>query len=184
MNKYTEIKGYPGYFINRHGSVMNAHGHIMHAKKTNNSTTGYYATKLFVNGKPKYPLIHRLLALTFLGDPPTGKHVVNHIDGNGLNNSLSNLEWVTVRENVRHAVRIGLSKGIRGSANKSSKLTEEQTLQVIEMYRQGIRLKEISAIYKIAESTVSRIATGIRRIRDNNVCNSRYTTTKQRQEVK
>ena len=184
MDLYTEIKGYPGYFINQLGNIKNAKGHVMHAKKTNNSTTGYYATKLFVNGKPKYPSIHRLLAMTFLGDPPTDKHVVNHIDGNGLNNTLSNLEWVTVRENVRHAVRIGLSKGIRGSANRSSKLTEEQTIQVIEMYRQGIRLKEISAIYKIAESTVSRIATGIRRVRGDNMCNNRYSSLKQRQEVK
>ena len=38
MDLYTEIKGYPGYFINQLGNIKNA-------KKTNNSTTGYYATK-------------------------------------------------------------------------------------------------------------------------------------------
>ena len=53
--------------------------------------------------------VHRILALTFL-EPVKGKNFVNHIDGNKLNNKLSNLEFVTASENMQHAYRVGLIK--------------------------------------------------------------------------
>ena len=52
---------------------------------------------------------HRLLALYFIPNLEN-KEQVNHIDGNKLNNDLSNLEWVTAKENSNHAWRIGLQK--------------------------------------------------------------------------
>jgi len=53
---------------------------------------------------------HRVIAVTFLGDPPEGKNDVNHKDGNKTNNSVSNLEWCSRGENLEHARRLGLSK--------------------------------------------------------------------------
>lgn len=57
--------------------------------------------------------IHRLVALTFLGEPPLN-YVVNHKDKNRQNNNLSNLEFVTPRENVIHG---------KDKTNTSSKYT-------------------------------------------------------------
>ena len=51
--------------------------------------------------------VHRLVAQAFLGDHPG--LVVNHKDGDRYNNNLENLEWVTQRENVLHAMRAGRS---------------------------------------------------------------------------
>lgn len=51
--------------------------------------------------------IHRIVALAFLPNIEN-KAVVNHIDGNKHNNKLSNLEWVTLSENAKHAVDTNL----------------------------------------------------------------------------
>ena len=56
-----------------------------------------------------YTRVHRLMAASFLGkseDPL--ETVVNHIDGNGFNNRIENLEWSTESENSIHAVETGL----------------------------------------------------------------------------
>jgi hypothetical protein len=53
--------------------------------------------------------IHRLVAKAFIPNPE-GKPEVNHIDGNKLNASASNLEWVTGSENLKHAHKTGLKK--------------------------------------------------------------------------
>lgn len=46
--------------------------------------------------------VHRLVAITFLPNPDS-LPVVNHIDGNRSNNNIDNLEWVSYRDNTRHA---------------------------------------------------------------------------------
>lgn len=57
---------------------------------------------LWKDKKEKTWLVHRLIALTFL-DKPDGKDYINHIDGNRLNNHISNLEWCDHTENNNHA---------------------------------------------------------------------------------
>ena len=65
---------------------------------------GYKAVTLFVNGKPKYSTVHRLVALAYL-DNPDKLPCVNHIDENKLNNRVENLEWCTVKHNDNHGTR-------------------------------------------------------------------------------
>lgn len=75
---------------------------------------------LYENKKRSKKLVHRLVAQEFL-ENPTEKEQVNHIDGNKSNNYLSNLEWVTRSENVKHAYLIGLkkpTKKVRAAAQK------------------------------------------------------------------
>lgn len=68
-------------------------------------TTGYYGVGLYVGHTAKLARVHRLVAEAFLGNPAEGRTTVNHIDGNKLNNHVSNLEWATVSENNRHSFR-------------------------------------------------------------------------------
>jgi len=53
--------------------------------------------------------VHRLVAYAYL-EPPTDptRTQVNHIDGDKLNNHYTNLEWITGKENVKHAYETGL----------------------------------------------------------------------------
>ena len=72
------------------------------------STHGYYQITLFLKTKGKTFRIHRLVAESFIPNIMNKKEV-NHIDGNKLNNHISNLEWCTRSENVSHALKTGLS---------------------------------------------------------------------------
>lgn len=62
---------------------------------------GYQMVKLTVDKIKKDYLVHRLVALTFL-DNPLNLPQVNHKDKNKLNNSVDNLEWMSVQDNMFH----------------------------------------------------------------------------------
>ena len=64
---------------------------------------GYPLYSLTKNGKPKTCTVHRMLAQAFIPNPDN-KLFVNHLDGDKTNFNLTNLEWCTPAENMRHAV--------------------------------------------------------------------------------
>jgi hypothetical protein len=73
------------------------------------------------------------VALSFI-DNPNDLPEVNHKDGNKLNNSTLNLEWVSSSENKFHAYETGLKIPIKGEKHNSSILTEEDVSRIKELY--------------------------------------------------
>lgn len=92
--------------------------------------TGYRMVRLTIGGSKKSYAIHRLVAETFLQNPKK-LPIVNHKDGNKLNNKVDNLEWVNQSENRTHAVQNKISKLANGKRNKIRK----DTLKISEWKR-------------------------------------------------
>jgi hypothetical protein len=89
------------YFVSSLGRFKNSYGKIMENYKVNEN--GYIRVYIY----KKTFTLHRLVALTFL-ENPNNKEQVNHKDGNKLNNSIDNLEFVTNKENQLHKFQMGL----------------------------------------------------------------------------
>ena len=86
---------------------------------------GYICVGLWKDGKCKQRMLHRLVAEAFLPNPKN-LPFVNHIDGNKRNNTCSNLEWCTAKENAQHAIRTGLN--LADGKNKPVKCLTNNTI--------------------------------------------------------
>lgn len=80
------------------------------------SGQGYYKYFLSVDGKVREFRAARLVALAFIGPPPTSKHEVAHWDGNRTNNRPTNLRWATRKENIADAFRHGTHRNLQGGS--------------------------------------------------------------------
>ena len=94
-----QINNYDNYMIDENGNVFN----ILTNQYLRGSIgeNGYKYYRLSKNNKKKMFYAHRLVAEYYI-DNPNNLPVVNHIDGNKLNNNINNLEWVSYSENTKH----------------------------------------------------------------------------------
>lgn len=97
----------------------------------------YKKVRLYKDKKWKTYPVHRLVAEHFI-PKIDGKNFVNHKNGNKLDNHYSNLEWVTHKENVHHAWKIGLCKA-HDSAPNSKKVICTKTGKVFKSILQAAK---------------------------------------------
>ncbi len=105
---YKDIVGFEGkYAVSNLGNVMSLN-YLNTRKKKVLTPVKHHGGYLIVHlGANKIKMVHTLVAEAFI-PKCEGKKYVNHIDGNKHNNIVSNLEWVTSKENMNHAIRTGL----------------------------------------------------------------------------
>ena len=149
---WRPIVGYEGlYDISNAGEVRNFRGRILRPQKCTNH---YRECTLWRDKAPKRFLIHRLVAMAFHPNP-LGKPDVNHKDLDRANNAASNLEWATEKENMRHAIALGVIEKRPGSLNNRTHLKESTVLEIREKHRNGASTKDLSIEYRTAHSTMS-----------------------------
>lgn len=130
------IESCPGYAVTEDGRVWSFKSNKFLKQKINKY--GYCCVTLCKNGKNWTTTVHRLVASAFIPNPEN-KSTVNHKDENKLNNTVDNLEWMTIAENNRYGTHYqrssesltgrDISDEARkkiGEKNKGRKLTEEQ----------------------------------------------------------
>lgn len=103
--EYTikKILGYENYMVDTEGNVFSIRKDGLKLLKPLKEKNGYLYVKLYLYNIPKNFYIHRLVMLTFNPNENSDNLTVNHKDENKTNNSLENLEWLTVGDNVRYS---------------------------------------------------------------------------------
>ncbi len=120
-------------------------------------SNGYMRTMLVDNeGKNRTIKVHRIIAQTFIENPHQLKEV-NHINGQKSDNRVSNLEWVSHQQNIRHSFDNGLQNN-KGENNPTSKLSEKDVLEIRAKFKPRVYgRKKLAEEYKVKISTIKDV---------------------------
>ena len=149
---WLAVKGYEGLYevsdtgqvrsvtrecLHKNGNVIPKVGKVL--AQCPNKNTRYMMCSLWRNNKAKYYYVHRLVAGAFIPNPDSLPEV-NHMDGDRQNNHLSNLEWVTRKGNIRHAIDTGLLKF-------QNRYTEDTFVSMLQEVIQGTSYQSLTQKY-------------------------------------
>lgn len=165
--EWRDVIGYEGYY-----QVSNI-GRIRRVKQYRNTFFGriikpslkkkgrayYKYVTLSKDNIVKTLAIHRMEAIAFLGIPIESKNVTRHLDGNSLNNIISNLEWGTMSENTKDSIRHGTFVDNTGSKHGMSRLTESMISVIRRMSKTMIR-RVIADYFGVGVSTIDDVVNG------------------------
>lgn len=112
-------------------------------------------------------LIHRLVAEYFIPQPSPEHTLVAHLDYHKLNNSRSNLKWMTPNENYLHqrfSPNVIASKAYEGGRRKedarSTKLSVTKVMLLKKLLNQGKPMRQLVKQFKVTETQILRIKRG------------------------
>lgn len=152
-NKY-KLK-YP-YYVTSQGQIYSET-----TKKflsTNLDKNGYVKVRLVCEDGRHTFSVHRLVLESYSPRDDMNNLQVNHKDGDKQNNDLSNLEWVTCQENIRHACENNLRHNQQGALNNATILTEDSVKQIINLLLTTTQTqKEIGKQFNVSEDVVGAI---------------------------
>ncbi len=122
------------------------------------TTSGYYELNIGGRNGERW-VVHRLVATCWI-DNPEHKSTVDHLDMNKGNNSVENLEWVDLEENIKREWEnhkgFDLQKAYK-NWKMSSKMTPSERMRVKDLYKNGLSQEEISKSTGLSRSQISVI---------------------------
>lgn len=165
---WKEIPGYSNYEVSTLGGIRskdrpwikgrsNTKGRVL---KGTISDKGYHVVYISSEkGEGRVIGVHRLVMLTFAPIDLCQSLHVNHINAIKTDNRLSNLEWVTLQENIKHAVGLGLFA--KGERIAKSKLTEEKVDIIRRLYAEGVtNCAIIAKAFNVTTGTIDAVIKG------------------------
>lgn len=153
---WKDVVGYEGrYIVSNLGRVVSlvCKGKSLKVLNPLLRSDGYSQIWLSNTNNQRCYSLHRIVAQSFLG-MRDHMYQVNHIDGNKLNNCIVNLEWVTPKDNTKHAIATKLRSDYIGAHNPYSKLNDSIVVQIRECYNSGMRVVDIATRFELNYHTV------------------------------
>ena len=150
--RYFKVTDCEGYFITENGVVFNAEK--MNKMAVTMNTYGYPCVIIKNKRVQKTVLIHRELAMHLLERPKDFdkvKYDARHIDGDRLNYSIDNIEWINKHKHASNH-SIGVSRNLKSS--------EEDIISICEQLESGVTQKKISKQFGIGITTIQSIKSG------------------------
>ena len=144
---WLTIKHNNNYEVSNAGEVRNKH--TKKVLKPAISNKGYYMVALSCKGKSHTYTVHKLVMEHFNRCSMVGE-VINHIDGNKLNNNIQNLEYVTQKENVQKAWANNLCENVRKSLLERKHSSKIKTSR--EIMQTDLSGNEISRFVSIRDA--------------------------------
>lgn len=154
---WRSIPGFPSYEISN-GGVVRRNEAFRHYPagmilKQRQDVNGYMQVTLSHKGKYSYFGVHRLVALAFLGEPPSVHHQAAHNDGTRVNNELTNLRWATPSENSLDRTFHGTFPDRKGEKHPLASLTDDPVLELRHERCKGRTYQELAKLYRIPKLT-------------------------------
>lgn len=114
----------------------------------------YLQLGLWMDGEQYHYCVHEIIA--FVGGLDLVDKTVNHINGNRLDNRLSNLEVLSMEDNRKHAYEKGLMAS--GEKNGTSVLTVEQVKEIRRLYEDGDwSYRKLGRKYDVSPTLIGKI---------------------------
>lgn len=122
------------YEVSNFGEIRNSKTKKVRKQNINRGGYCYVVVSVGSRSCKKLWRVHKAVAETFIPNTDN-KPIVNHMDGNKLNNHVDNLEWCTNQENIIHASECGLLKSRHGEECSYAKLSWEEVQYIRENYK-------------------------------------------------
>ena len=147
--KTAKIPGYSRYTVTQCGQVFGVRGRRL---KPHINHYGYPCVSVVSDANKRTTAgIHRLVALAWIPNPDS-LPVVDHRNGDRADHAISNLRWVTQKENMRSAYR--------DRGQPSAILSQQKADDIRDLLEKGAQTWEIAKLYGVKTGTIAQIKRG------------------------